>query len=276
MEHKEDYFTGLENLKIFYQSWIPKNPKAVVQIIHGGFEHTGRYKHVVERLTSESFMIYGNDHRGHGKSEGKRNHIKSFDEYREDSYTLTKMIKKNHPNLPIFILGHSVGSCVAQRYALKHQEEIKGIILSGSGTGIGIVPSYLRIIARIMAKIYPTFKAPSNLDPNELSHDPESIADYTSDPLINYKTATAAMGLAFMNHYAEIKSKIGDITIPVLIQKGELDETVVGIDELISDLKTEDKTVKIYEGGKHEMYTEIKEKRDVALTDLVEWLNSHL
>ena len=275
MEHKEDYYVGLKNLKLFYQSWIPSNPKAVVQILHGGFEHIGRYKHVVERLTSENFIIYGNDHRGHGRSEGKRNHIKSFDEYMEDSYILTKMIKDNHPDLPIFILGHSMGSCVAQRFAIKYQKEIQGLILSGSGTGIGIIPVFLRIVAKIMAKIYPTFKAASNLNPDDLSHDLESIEDYTSDPLINYKIATAAMGVAFMNHYPEIKSKIGDITIPVLIQKGSLDETVSGIDELIADLKTKDKTVKIYKNGKHEMYNEIEEKREVALNDLADWLNSH-
>jgi alpha-beta hydrolase superfamily lysophospholipase len=276
MKHTEDYYIGLKNFKIFYQSWVPENPKAVVQIIHGGFEHIGRYRHVIERLTSDNFIIYGNDHRGHGKSEGKRNHIKSFDEYMEDNHTLTKMIKKNHPGMLIFLLGHSMGSCVAQRYAINYQEEINGLILSGSGTGIGIIPIFLRIVAKIMARIYPTFKAASNLDPDELSHDPESIADYTSDPLINYKKATAAMGLAFMNHYPEIKERISKVNIPVLIQKGALDETVVGIDELITDLKTEDKTVKIYENGKHEMYNEIKEKREVALTDLVNWLNSHL
>ncbi|MCG3226869.1 MAG: alpha/beta hydrolase [Candidatus Heimdallarchaeota archaeon] len=276
MEHKEDYFTGLKNLKIFYKFWIPEEPKAIIQILHGGFEHIGRYKYFIERLTSENFIVYGNDHRGHGKSEGKRSHIMSFDEYVEDCYTLTKMIKEKHPNLPFFIVGHSMGSFIAQRYALKYQQELQGLILSGTGTNIMEIPALLRILARVMAKIYPSFKAASNLDPNEISSDPESVADYTNDPLINYKVASAGMGVAFMDHYKEIKPKIGEIQIPVLMQKGELDTMVLGLDELNSDLKPKDKTVKIYKGCKHEMYTEGKNNRDSALSDLVEWLNSHL
>ncbi|MHA2255489.1 MAG: alpha/beta hydrolase [Candidatus Heimdallarchaeaceae archaeon] len=276
MEHKEDYFTGLKNLKIYYQFWIPKEPKAVVQILHGGFEHIGRYKHLVERLTSENFILYGNDHRGHGRSEGKRNHIKSFDEFEEDCFTLSKIIKKKYPKLPFFVLGHSMGSFIAQRYAIYHKDAINGLILSGTGTKVMEIPGFLRILARVMSKIYPSFKAASNLDPNEISSDPESVEDYTSDPLINYSVASASMGVAFMDHYPEVKSRINEIQIPVLIQKGELDTMVLGLDELNADLNPKDKTVKIYKGCKHEMYTEGKNNRDSALSDLVEWLNSHL
>ncbi|NPD88270.1 MAG: alpha/beta hydrolase [Asgard group archaeon] len=276
MEYKEDYFTGLKNHRIYYQSWIPKKPKAVVQIFHGGFEHLGRYKYLVERLAEENIIVYGNDHRGHGKSEGKRNHIMSFDDYVEDCYTLSNLIKEEHPNIPFFVLGHSMGSFIAQRFALKYQQELKGLILSGSGTNIMEIPGLLRMLARIMVKIYPSFKAASNLDPNEISSDPESVADYTSDPLINYKVASAGMGVAFMDHYKEIKQRIGEIQIPVLIQKGELDTMVLGLDELNTDLNPKDKTVKIYKGCKHEVYQENKKMRTEAFSDLVEWLNSHL
>ena len=123
MEYKEDYFDGLEGHKIYYQCWIPENPKAVVQICHGGVEHIGRYKHLVSYLTKENLAVYGNDHRGHGKSEGIRNHIMSFDDYVEDLYTLSKIIKKNHKESPLFLVGHSMGSLVAQRYALKYQKD---------------------------------------------------------------------------------------------------------------------------------------------------------
>ena len=106
--------------------------------------------------------------------------------------------------------------------------------------------------------------------------DSESITDYINDPLINYQKATAAMGVTFMDHYKEIKSKIGEINLPILIQKEDLDVMVLGIEELDSDLQSKDKTMKIYKGSKHEVYTETKEKRSVAFTDLVNWLNDHL
>ncbi len=275
MQYNENHFQGLKNYKIYYQSWVPEKPKAIVQIVHGGVEHIGRYKHLVDYLTSSGIAVYGNDHRGNGKSEGRRNHIGSFDEFVEDCYQLTKIIKKEQKGKPLFLVGHSMGSLVSQRYAIKYQKELKGLVLSGSGTGVPL-PKPLELLARVMVKIWPTFMGSAGIIPEELSSDPESVEDYINDPLINYKKATASYGYAFVKHYPEIKDKIGAIKIPVLIQKGELDKLVINIDELIDDLKNTDLTVKIYPDGWHEMYTETKEKRDEAFADLEKWINSHL
>ena len=274
MEHKEDYFVGLKNHRIFYQSWIPEKPKAVIQIIHGGVEHVGRYKHLVKFLSENNYAVYGNDHRGHGKSEGRRNHIMNHSEFVEDCYTLTKMIKKIHPNLSVFIVGHSMGSFIAQRYIIKHQEDVTGLVLSGSGIEMPPLPKALQIIARIMYKIFPTFTANSGIEPEDLSTDPDSVEDYINDPLINYKTATAGYGICMMDHPKYVKGKLVSVTLPILIQKGDLDTMIVGIDELVNELEKADVTLKIYENYKHEVYTETKEKREIAFGDLVVWLNS--
>ena len=275
MQYNEDIFLGLKNHKIYYQSWIPEQPKAVVQIIHGGVEHIGRYKHLVDYLTSSGIAVYGNDHRGHGKSEGRRNHIKSFDEFVEDCHKLTDIIKKEQKGKSIFLIGHSMGSLISQRYAIKYQKELKGLVLSGSGTRVPLSKP-IELLARVMVKIWPTFMGPAGIIPEELSSDPESVEDYINDPLINYKKATTAYGFCFLKHYPEIKNKIGTIKIPVLIQKGELDKLVINIQELIDDLKNADLTVKFYPDGWHEMYTETKEKREKAFSDLVQWMKNLL
>ncbi|MEE9411041.1 MAG: lysophospholipase [Candidatus Heimdallarchaeota archaeon] len=276
MEHQEAYFEGLDGYRISYQFWKPEQPKAVVQIFHGGLEHIGRYRHLVEYLISENIAVYGNDNRGHGKSEGRKNHIRSFDDYVEDSYSLSKIIKKELKELPLFIVGHSMGSLVAQRYILRYQKEIKGAVLSGSGTRIPPLPLILRIMVKIFSKIWPTFKGSSGIIPEELSSDPESVEDYKTDPLIQYKFGTAAYGSCFIKHYPEIKETMHTIKIPVLIQKGELDTTVIGLDELIKDLKNSDLTVKLYPKAMHEMYTETKEKREEAFKDFVQWLEKFI
>lgn len=276
MEYKENFFDGLEGYKIYYQQWIPEKAKAVVQIVHGAVEHVGRYKHLIKYLNSANIAVYGNDHRGHGKSEGIRNHIKSFDDYVEDCFTLSQIIKKNHKDLPLFVVGHSMGSLITQRYIIKYQDEVKGAVLSGSGSRLPPLPVYLRIIMKLFSKTWPTFKGPSGIIPEELSSDPESVEDYRTDPLINYKTATVAYGACFLNHYEEIKEKISSIRIPILIQKGELDSIVIDLDELIDDLNKADLTVKIYHNGKHEMYTETKVQREKAFKDFVEWLEKYL
>jgi alpha-beta hydrolase superfamily lysophospholipase len=273
MEHKEDYFEGGKNHKIFYQSWIPEKPVGIVQIIHGGVEHVGRYKHLVKFLTENNYAAYGNDHRGHGKSEGRRNHIMDHDEFVDDCYTLTTMIKKEHKDIPFFIVGHSMGSFIAQRYIIKYPTELNGLVLSGSGIKMPPLPKILQIIARIMYKVFPTFKAASGINPEEISSDPESVEDYINDPLIDYKKATAGYGICMLDHYKYVKGKLGNIKIPVLIQRGELDTMIIGLDELKNELKDAEITVRIYDKGKHEMYTETKEKREQAFSDLVLWLN---
>jgi len=86
LKHIEGKFKGVKDLNIYYQAWIPNTPKAVIQLVHGGFEHSGRYQNVVNELIPESFAIYANDHLGHGKSEGLRNYVDSFEpELSEDN-----------------------------------------------------------------------------------------------------------------------------------------------------------------------------------------------
>jgi len=239
-------------------------------------EHSGRYKHIIEALVKANYAVYINDHRGHGKSEGKRNHINSFNEYVDDSYKLTKVIKEKLPNLPLFLIGHSMGSLVSQRFAIQHQEELQGMVLSGSGTRPMDTPQLLVLTAKVLVKIFPTLKLPSGIVPDELSTDPNSVKDYITDPLIHYKKVTVATGVAFMNHYSEIGEKIKTIQIPVLLQKGKKDVLMLGFDELVNDFKTEDLTVKIYDEAKHEVFTERKEIRELVFKDLINWLDSHI
>ncbi|MFX1451268.1 MAG: alpha/beta fold hydrolase, partial [Promethearchaeota archaeon] len=113
MKHFENEYEGIAGLKIYYQCWLPDKPKAIVHIVHGFAEHSGRYLNVVNELIPLNYAVYANDHRGHGRSEGVRNHVDSFDQYVEDEKLLYDIIKKQHPNLPVFMLGHSMGSIIA-------------------------------------------------------------------------------------------------------------------------------------------------------------------
>ncbi len=276
MEQIEDYFQGIGDYNLFYKSWTLDKPKAIIQIIHGFCEHSGRYANLIDHLVKENFTVFIHDHRGHGKSEGTRNHISTLSTFAEDAHILTEQILKKHPNIPLFLIGHSMGSFIAQRYAIKYQENLKGLILSGSGTSTPKFPKILEIFAKIMVKIVPKLKGDAGINPENISSDLESVKDYKTDPLIDYKNGTIGMGVAMMNHYSEIKEDIGKIQIPVLMQKGSEDVMIIGENELFEDLKTEDKKYLIYDNAKHEVYTEIKEIREKACADVTQWIKSHL
>lgn len=277
MKHFEGEFKGLKGLKIYYQAWIPDTPKAVIQLVHGGFEHSGRYQNVVNELVPKGYAIYADDHRGHGNSEGLRNHVDSFDQFIEDERLFYDIIKKNHPNLPNFMLGHSLGSFITIYFTEKYEDLLSGLILSGTGTSPGKETSgFLKTLAKIFSKIAPKMKFNPRIDSKFLSHDPNVVESYMNDPLVNAEKITARLGYEMVTNFNNLKKVIGNFKINLLVQCGSEDKLIKGVEELDEWFKMDDKTIKIYEGLYHEVYNEVERERRIVLNDLSDWLNNHI
>jgi len=277
MKHIEDSFIGINGVRLYYQVWRPeKNLKAVVQVIHGLAEHSGRYLNIVNALIPRGYAIYAADHRGHGKSEGLRAYVKKFEYYVKDQKTFFDLIKENKPNLPIFLLGHSMGAIIAQMYAVTYPEDLKGLVLSGAGTQLGGTGSstFLRGVTKLLSKIIPKRKIDPKLS-KEISRDPNVVTAYEDDPLvfskITFKLATELMAASM-----QAKKLISQIRIPTLVQSGSSDKLVLGANELDELMSMPDKTIKIYEGLYHEVYNELIEDRRRVLKDLGDWLDDHI
>jgi alpha-beta hydrolase superfamily lysophospholipase len=276
LKHKEGEFKGTKGLKIYYQAWIPEVPKAVIQLVHGGFEHSGRYQNVINQLIPEGYAIYANDHRGHGKSEGLHNYVDSFDQFIEDEKLFYDIIKANHSNLPIFMLGHSLGSFIAIFFTQKYENLLHGLILSGTGTSPGKETSgFLKLLAKFFSKIAPKMKFNPRIDAKFLSHDPEVVKNYKTDPLVNADKITARLGYEMIKNFKNLKAVVNNFKINLLVQCGSEDKLIKGSDELDNLFKMHDKTIKIYEGLYHEVYNEIEKDRKIVLNNLKDWLNKH-
>jgi alpha-beta hydrolase superfamily lysophospholipase len=278
MKHKEYEMIGEKDFRIYYQSWLPdQNPKAIVQIFHGFGEHSGRYMNVVNKLIPLNYGIYINDHRGHGKSDGTTNYVGSFDLFIEDEKTFHDLIKKQHPDIPIFVLGHSMGSAIAIYFAEKYQELLQGLILSGTGIRLGEeISPFLKFMSKIMAKLAPKMKIDTKLNPESLSHDPVVVKNYKEDPLVNYQKITTRLGNEMLKRFRNLKEVLMNLELPLLVQVGSEDVAIQGIEELEGSFKMEDKTIKVYDGLYHEVYNEMKEEREKVLEDLVNWLKNHI
>ena len=278
MNHFENEFKGVKDLKIYYQAWIPEEPKAVVQIVHGFAEHSGRYMNLVNRLTPLGYAIYADDHRGHGKSDGKRNYVDSFDQFIEDEKKLYNLIKNTHQNLPVFMLGHSMGSMIALFFANKYEPLLKGLILSGTGTGAGEGTSKaIKVVVKLLAKIIPKKYINPGLKAEKLSHDPEVVQAYKNDPLVNADKITLRLGWELMNCFSKFDPITQSLKLPLLVQCGSEDSLVKGSEEALKNaFNMKDKTILIYDGLYHEVYNESKEERKKVLNDLSNWLDTHL
>ncbi len=277
MKTSEGEYQTKDGLKIFYQSWLPDNPKAVIQVVHGFAEHGGRYMNVVNELIPLDYAIYADDHRGHGRSEGVENYADSIDQLVEDQKLFNDIIKKEHPNLPIFMLGHSMGSGIAMFFTKAHENHVKGLIISGSGIFFGGKQSKVKVkLARTMSKRKPEFSSPSGLDAKFLSRDPEAVKAYINDPLVRYKKITARLGWVMIESFLETPETVNKLEIPVLLQKGLADTAMTGFDELKNAFTTKDLTIHEYEGQYHEIYNELEKDRKVVLKDLSNWLEKHV
>ncbi|MEM7539235.1 MAG: lysophospholipase [Chloroflexota bacterium] len=190
MQHQEGFFNGIRNTNIYYQYWRPEKPKAVVLIVHGLSEHSGRYMNVVNRLVPAGYAVYSLDHLGHGRSDGTKVHVETFADYTEtlklyfDIVHTKEVGTKETADYPFFLLGHSMGGLIASAYLLEHQADFIGAILSAPAIKPpGEVPFFIKPIARFMSKYLPKREF-VQLDTDAVSRDPDVVKAYVDDPLV--------------------------------------------------------------------------------------------
>jgi acylglycerol lipase len=277
MKTQSGNFTAQDGTSIYWKGWTPDNsPKAVVHVIHGYAEHINRYGNVVNELLPAGYAVFGTDHRGHGKSQGKRGHVISFQEFIDDEKQFHRdVIQARFPGISCFILGHSMGSLIAMNYVEQNADGIKGLVLSGTGSLPGTdIPKILITLTKIFSRILPGVHVKSPLPPEFISRDMDVVKAYINDPLV-YNVITPRLGHE-MNRYVVIGAQnASKIKIPVLIQLGSQDTAFSGQKELFDLVGAKDKTFKRYEGLKHEVYNELPADRVKVLADLRSWLDSH-
>ena len=277
VQHDESRFKTNDGLNLFEQSWQPvKQSKAVVVIIHGYAEHSGRYAHVAEYLINHGYAVETFDLRSHGKSDGKKTFIRSFDEFLSDVDVFLKRVKERHPNKNLFLLGHSMGGLIASLFVVTRQPELRGLILSGAAVKISddISPLLVKlssIIGKILPKL-PTIK----LDGTAISRDPEIVKKYDNDPL-NYRGGIPARTGAELNRATKmIQQQMEAIKLPLLIVHGTADRLAdpEGSRQLYERAESKDKTLKLYDGFYHEVMNE--PEKEQVLADIVGWINERL
>ncbi|HVN71474.1 MAG TPA: lysophospholipase [Desulfomonilia bacterium] len=278
MKTMDGTLTAQDNTSIYWKAWLPEGkPKAVIHLIHGYAEHIDRYGNVVNELVPAGYAVFGNNHRGHGRSQGRRGHVKSFQEYIEDEKQFyTQVIRKNLPDSPLFVMGHSMGSLIAINYVEQNVNALKGLVLSGTGSQPGTyIPKILISVTKILSKILPSVHVKSPLPPEFISRDMDVVKAYVDDPLV-YNVITPRLAHE-MNRYVVIGAENAyKIKTPVLIQHGSKDIAFSGQKELFEKIGSADKTFKLYEGLKHEVYNELPADRAKVLADLRVWLDSHV
>lgn len=274
MIHSEGTFSGYKDLRIYHQSWVPDTePHALILLVHGLGEHSSRYGNVVDRLVPKGYAIYALDHIGHGRSEGARKYADSFSVFTDTLTEYLAKIKAWHPDLPIYLLGHSLGGLIGATYLLEHQADFAGAVLSAPAFKVvGPVPPLLLMTGKVLSVLWPTAGIIA-LNSEAASRDPAVIEANSNDPLMGRNKTTARLGLEMYNAMHRIDKEAATLTLPILILQGTGDMIVSpeGAQAFYDKISSRQKTLKLYDGLYHEVFNE--PERDVVLSDLEAWLD---
>lgn len=300
-------FKTNKGLDIKTYKWIPEGEiKAAVQISHGMNEYILRYDEFANFLASKGYLVYGNDHLGHGESKlygeslGYISDDNGFTDMVDEMRCLTDIIKKENNGIKIFIFAHSMGSFLAQRYIQSYGREIDGLILSGTngqpppGIDLGIALSKLIIKSkgrRYKSKMINLLSFGSynkgfkdkRTEFDWISSIDEEVDKYIEDPLCGNLFPVSFFHDLYMGMKEVHKDEnLGQVPkdLPIYIFGGSEDPVgnkgkgIRNLYNIYRDYKIEDLDYKVYEGGRHEMLNE--KDKDKVMKDILNWLESKI
>jgi alpha-beta hydrolase superfamily lysophospholipase len=277
MKHQEGTFKGVRDAGIYYQCWLPDGePKALLLIVHGLAEHSGRYMNLVNHFVPLGYSVYGLDHLGHGKSEGTRVCVERFEDFTDTLKIYIEMVREWEPDKPIFLVGHSMGGLIGSVYLLDHQAELTGAVLSGPSVKVPDNISSATILAgKVFSVLMPRFGL-IGLEAEGICRDPAVVEAYVGDPLVYTGKTTARLAAELLKAMQRITTEATGITLPLLIVQGGADRLVDpdGARMLYDKTGSADKTIKIYDGFYHEVFNE--PEHDQVLRYVEEWIEKHL
>ncbi len=245
-------------------------------LAHGLAEHSGRYSEFANFFADAGIATYVLDHPGHGKSEGKRGHVRKFQDYTDALGALLSLARQAHPDIPFVLLGHSMGGLIAADFLLQHQDEFAAAVLTGPAIQAPRRPSRVALATnRVIAALMPRLGV-MQLDASAISRDPQVVINYENDPLVFRGKVTARLVTELFAAMDRVVANAASIRLPLLIMHGSEDKlTAVDGSKLLHDkVSSEDKQIKIYEGLYHEILNE-PERRSV-MVDILLWLEPRI
>ena len=263
--------------KLHWHAWLPEGPmRAAVVLAHGYAEHLRRYEYFAAKLNAAGIGVYAIDHWGHGKSDGTYGFVPAFSAFTDGVDALLAMVEQRHPDTPRFLIGHSMGGPVAVLHLLKHQARYAGMILSGPAIKAAEEPSKLLIwVSRLLSRFLPRAGVLA-FDGSGISRDPAVVAEYFADPLVYTGKMSARLAAELFDAMAEVRSRAGEITLPILLLHGDADNVTApeGSRFLNEHASSFDKELKLYPGLYHEIFNE--PERDDVIGDVTNWIAKHL
>ncbi len=273
IRRSESHATGTRGCALFRRSWLPEKPERALLVVHGFAEHSGRYERFATWFAERGSAVHAYDHRGHGRSGGPRCHVRRFSDLLDDLDRALDHVRAEHPDLPIFLVGHSMGGLIVAALAVERGPRVAGAVMSGAALAFDRSLSRAQGFAlRGLSAVAPRLSFPAGLDPNGLSRDPEVVRAYLDDPLVHLRiTVSLATGLASASRRTATAG--ARVAIPLLILHGEADPIcpVEGSRRFRAQVSVPGTRLHVYPKLRHEIFNE--PERATVFRNVLDWID---
>ena len=276
MKEQDLYLPGNACKQLFFRHYSANvQAKAVVALVHGYGEHSGRYSAWAERFTNRGVAFCSIDLPGHGLSSGKRGHFKSYDLVLKDIDVFLTKVNDIYPSIPIILYGHSMGGNIVINYALRRRRCFNMLIVTSPWLLLTTpIPSYLLKVVSLMSRLLPQFTVKSPLNAADLSGIPQVGKDYISDPL-NHNRVSMRLLCQVIEHGKSVIGQVYKITVPVFLAHGT-DDNITSYKASVEFVRNTSEfiTLQLWEGMRHELHNDICQ--DKHFETIMQWIDIEL
>lgn len=269
----ESHFAGAGRRTLFRRAWLSPRPERLVLLVHGFAEHSGRYDTLGSWLATRGSAVHAFDQQGHGHSDGPRGYVRRFEDFLDDLDACLERSRGEHPSLPAFVVGHSMGGLVVVRWATTRSPDVSAVAASGPALAVANPPSPAqRLLLRMLRRVAPKAALGGReIDPSALSRDPEVGRAYLADPLVFQKLTVSLAAELFAAGQRAIP-EASRVQLPMLLLHGGQDPLCLpeGSRALFAGLRTPGSDLRIYPELRHEIFNE--PEREQVFADLLEWV----
>lgn len=264
-----------QGLHLFAAHWPHVTPRAVIALVHGQGEHTGRYRHVAAWFQQHGIAVIGMDHQGHGKSAGKKGHADNLAVLLDDIEQFLAMVRAKYPDSPLFLYGHSMGGHLALNLVLRRRPALAGLIVTGPWIKLAFEPAFLKVlVGKLLRKFMPNLTLPTGLIVRYISRDPAVVQAYQDDPLVHGQVSAAA-GIALMEGAQWLNQYEGPAPVPVLMMHGGADSiTSAAATKALASRLSGDVTHREWPELFHEIHNE--PEKEAVFAAILAWMEGRI
>ena len=276
MKEQGTYLSGNACKQLYFSHWAAKGTtKAVIAMVHGYGEHSGRYADWAERFNERGIAFCAIDLPGHGKSSGKRGYFRSYDLLMKDIDVLLDQVVTLYPSVPVILYGHSMGGNVVINYACRRRHCYNLLIATSPWLILTKpIPAYLLKFIKFMSDVFPQFTVKSPLKKDDLSSIAEVGRKYVSDPL-NHNRVSMKLLWQIIENGKNVIGQVYKITVPMYIAHGTADAITSYKASVDFARDTSDFiTLRLWEGMRHELHHE--KCQDQHFEEIMQWIEPQL